>query len=345
MKMTKNIIIILFLFINLNVFASENIRTVKLKSKALNETRDLMIRLPENYYEDNSKNYPVLVTLNGTDNFHWASDIVDIQSSRFGIEDMIVVGLPHSGNYNNDNFPYKDGESTELNPQAQKYSSFIREEALAYIEENYRTNGGRFIIGHSLSGLFVLKLFMQFPKSFSSYIVISPSAQYTPQMSKELTDFLSTQDELNCQLFLSIGEIEHSLIQKGFNSISKAFEENAPSDFTWKLSYLDHTDHLLSAYKGTYDGLAWLYRDWHISESNMRTYSLDDYVAHYELLSQKLMYTLKPREKHLIGFSWFAANRLDDLNAAITAVRAGLYFYPESLELKERLEELNKSKG
>ena len=342
--MLKKLMIVFLVLAPFMVFANPGIQTIKFESKALNETRDVMIRLPENYAEDTLKRYPVLVTLNDGDNFQWASDIVDIQSSRFGIEDMIVVGLPHNGNYRNDNFPYQDGESLALNPQAQKYSQFIREEALTYIEANYRTNGGRFIIGHSLSGLFVLKLFMQHPQSFSSFIVLSPSAQYAPQMSNELTAFFRQQKDLDSHLFLAIGEVEHSLIQKGFSSISQVFEENAPANLSWKLSYLDDTDHLLSAYKGTYDGLAWLYKDWYISESKMREYSVEDYISHYQLLSGKLNYDIKPRERHLIGFSWFAANRLNDLNAAITAVEAGIHFYPASVALKERLMELNNSK-
>ena len=163
-------------------------------------------------------------------------------------------------------------------------------------------------------------------------------------MPGELTDFLIKHNELANQLFISIGKFEHSLIQKGFNNISQAIEKNAPNNLSWNLSYLDNTDHLLAAYKGTYDGLAWIYKDWYISESNMQEYSLDDYVSHYQLLSEKLNYKIKPRERYLIGFSFFAAKRLNDLDAAITAVKAGIHFYPNSVKLKERLIELNKAK-
>lgn len=343
-NMIKQVILISFVLINFKVFASENIKIITLESKALNETRKVMVRLPKDYANDNSKRYPVLVTLNDKENFHWANNIVDVQSSRFGIEDMIVVGLPHTGNYSQDNFPYIDNKSEDLNPQAQGYSKFLREEALTYIEENYRTNGGRFIVGHSLSGLFVLKLFMQHPKSFSSYIVLSPSAQYAPQMPSELINFLAEHKELTNQLFLSIGELEHSLIQKGFDNISQVFEKKAPNNLSWKLSCLDNTDHLLSAYKGTYDGLAWIYKDLYINGSKMREYDLEQYIEHYQLLSGKLNYNVKPRGKYFIGFSFFAETKLNDLDAAIKAVKAGIHFHPDSIELKERLIELNESK-
>lgn len=342
--MIRNLIITLLVFTSCKAFASESITTIKLESKALNETRDVMIRLPVDYAEDTLKNYPVLVTLNDKDNFNWASAIVDVQASRFGVEDMIVVGLPHNGNYSDDNFPYKEDNSLELSSQAQNYSKFIREEALVYIENNYRTNGGKFIIGHSLSGLFVLQLFMQYPESFSSYVVLSPSIHYAPQLSTALGEFLNRNENLTNQIFISLGEMEHSLIQTEFKVLAQSFEKNAPKSLNWIVAYLDNTDHLLSAYKGTYDGLAWIYKDWYINESKMQENSINDYIDHYQSLSQKLNYNIKPREKHLIGFSWFAENRLNDSDAAITAIKAGLYFYPDSSDLNDRLKELNNAK-
>lgn len=341
MNIIKANIIVILMLTTLNVVAFQDKKILKLESKVMNETRDLMIRLPKGYSKNKLKSYPVLVTLNDKDNFDWASYIVDMQFSRYGVEDMIVVGLPHTGNYNDDNFPYKEeSNSLDLSHQSQKYSKFIREEALLYIEKNYRTNGGRFIVGHSLSGLFVLQLFMQYPESFSSYVIISPSLHYAPQMSQALRIFLLKNKELTNQIFLSIGELEHSLIQKGFKDFAEIFKKNNPNSLYLNVSYLNNTDHLLSAFKGTYDGLAWIYKDWHIKEKEMRKYSIDNYRTYYQLLSRKLGYKIKPRKKHLIGFSWFAEEKLDDLNAALTAIKTGVYFYPESKELKDRLKEL-----
>lgn len=335
-------ITIFLVLISFTELTSQNIKAINIESKALKENRDVLIRLPDDYSENTLKSYPVLITLNDKDNFYWASSIVDIQASRYGVEDMIVVGLPHAGNYSDDNFPFKEDAGLELNPQAQKYSEFIREEALAYIEDNYRTNDGRFIIGHSLSGLFVLQLFMQHPESFSSYIVLSPSVHYAPQLSTALSDFLDKNKKLPNQLFISLGEMEHSLIQTEFKVLSQVFEKNAPKSLNWRVTYLDNTDHLLSAYKGTYDGLAWIYKDWYINESKMLKFREDDYIAHYKSLEQKLGYNIKPRKKHLIGFSWFAEEKLKNKEAAIEAIKTAIYFYPKSGELNERLKELKK---
>lgn len=182
-------IAILFLFTTSESIAFENEKRISFDSKSLNESRNILVRLPSDYNDNPKKSYPVLITLNDEDNFKWASSIVDIQSSRFGIEDMIVVGLPHNGNYSKDNYPFKKRGSIEYNSQAKNYSTFIRDEALPYIDKNYRTNGGRFIAGHSLSGLFVMNMFMQYPDAFSAFIVLSPSVHHAPQLSGLLKIF------------------------------------------------------------------------------------------------------------------------------------------------------------
>ncbi|WP_196138801.1 alpha/beta hydrolase [Aliikangiella sp. G2MR2-5] len=319
----------------------EEIQTT-INSESLGESRKVLVRLPSEYSKDTKKSFPVLITLNDEDNFKWASNIVEIQASRFGIEDMIVVGLPHSGNYSKDNYPFKKKGSAELNPQAQKYSKFIREEALPYIEKNYRTNGGRFIIGHSLSGLFVTNLFMQYPDMFSTYVILSPSVQHAPQLPVLLTDFFKENPKLNGSVYISLGDMEHQQIQSEYKELKKVFVEHAPSNLLWSVNYMDNTDHLLAAFKGTYDSLAWIYSDWYIHDTEMQKYSVDDYVSHYNALSKRLKYKIRPRERYLVSFSGFARKRLNDTKAAVESLKAAIYYYPESQVSKDKLEVLNK---
>ncbi len=317
------------------VQASETI-THTLQSKALNQSRPVMIRLPQDYQENSSKHYPLLVTLNDEDNFNWASQAVEIQASRFGIEDMIVVGLPHTGNYSKDNYPFAKKGSLEPNPQAQNYSKFIRQEALPYVEKHYRTNGGRFIIGHSLSGLFVANLFIQHPQAFASYIVLSPSMHHAPQLADAFSVLFKQKPKLAGNIYLSIGDMEHQQIQQGYQKLLEVFEQ-APASLNWHAVPMANTDHLLAAFKGTYDGLAWVYKDWYIQDAKMQQYSLADYTAHYQRLSAQLGYSIKPRKRHLVSFSGFARKRLDDPAAAKIALQVAAFYYPEDNEVKDKL--------
>lgn len=322
-------------------WAAQDRIQAEIHSESLAESRPILVRLPADYANQPDKNFPVLITLNEKDNFNWASSIVDIQAAKYGIEDMIVVGLPSTGNYSDDNYPFKNEESAELSPQAQKYSAFIRKEALPYIEKNYRTNGGRFIVGHSLSGLFVANMLMQHPNAFSSYVMLSPSMQYAPQLPELLRAFFKQHASLSSSVYLALGDMEHQKIRHGFEALEKVFVESAPANLAWTVNYMANTDHMLSAFKGTYDSLAWIYADWHIRDTEMQTYITDDYIEHYKKLSKKLKYQIKPRERYIAGFSGFAASQLDDKHAAEQALKAGIYFYPESQALKEQLKDLD----
>ena len=320
-------------------WAFEHTVQTTINSRSLGEARKILVRLPSEYSKDTKKSFPVLITLNDEDNFNWASSIVEIQASRFGIQDMIVVGLPHSGNYSKDNYPFEKKGSREPNQQARNYSKFIREEALPYIEKNYRTNGGRFIVGHSLSGLFVTNMFMQYPDMFSTYVILSPSVQHAPQLSTALIDFFKQNPNLSSSIYVSLGDMEHQQIQSEYKELKKGFAEHAPSNLLWSVNYMDNTDHLLAAFKGTYDSLAWIYSDWYIQDTDMQKYCVDDYVKHYNALSKRLKYDIRPRERHLVSFSGFAKKKLNDDKAAIESLKTAIHYYPESQDAKDKLKE------
>ncbi len=339
--MLKTISLILVIFICSTNWSHGATIKHQLDSVALDETRPVLVHLPADYNNQPDKSYPVLVTLNSQDNFHWVSTIVDIQAAKYGIDQMIVIGLPDTGNYSEDNFPFIDEEnSVVLSPQAQKYSTFIREEAIPFIAKNYRTNGGRFIIGHSLSGLLVSQMFTQHPQSFSAFIALSPSMHYAPQLAQLVGRFLNGHPELSSQFYLAIGELEHSLIKQNYAKLAQAFENSAPSGLTWISSELANTDHMLSAYKGTYDSLAWLYQDWSIRDSQAQTMTTSDIINHYQELSQRLNYQIKPREKNMLGLSWFLAEKLAQPRAAWQVLQASLHFYPKSTATQQALKEL-----
>jgi len=339
--MKKMLALMFLVIVSPVIWGTEAIQTIKLESKALNESRNVLIRLPAGYNEDQLKSYPVIFTLNDEDNFKWTSTIVDVQSSRFGIEDMIVVGLPHTGNYGEDNYPFKDEEgSLELNPQAENHSKFIREEVIPFIDESYRTNGGRFIVGHSLAGLFVAHLFTQYSDLFSTYIVLSPSLHYAPQFVKLLNEFFTDKDELTSQLYLSIGDMEHTLIQQEYKNLVRLLETSAPQNLSWSATYMENTDHMLAAYKGVYDSLAWIYKDWSIQDGNAQNMSAAEIINHYANLSVKLKYKIKPRKKYMIGLSGFLAEKLENKAAAKEVLKATSFFYVNSADIKKSIKEL-----
>ncbi|NVJ71402.1 MAG: hypothetical protein HWE08_13655 [Alphaproteobacteria bacterium] len=316
--------------------------TVELEfnSVALDEARPILVRLPEGYEEGGAQRYPVLVVLNEKDNFEWASYIVGLQASRGAMDDMFVVGLPATDNYSGDNYPFAKTGSLELNDRSQAYSHFIREEALPYIEQNYRTNGGRFIVGHSLSGLMVTHMMTQYPDAFSTFIILSPSLQHAPQLLGVLSDFFKTNGPVESQAYFALGSLEHETIQQGFSGLSEVLKADAPDGWSHEQTILAHTDHMLAAFKGTYDSLAWLYRDFSIPTDRVQAMKASEIIDHYARLSRQLNYRLLPRQRGMTGLGWFLEKRIGNKAAALEVLKAAAHFYPEDEKIKSSVARL-----
>lgn len=87
---------------------------------------------------------------------------------------------------------------------AKEFLSFIRDELVPFIDENYNTiEGDRGFFGDSLGGLFGLYTLFHEPDTFSRYIIGSPSIWYDDTVSfKYATDFLASDQVLNARIYI-----------------------------------------------------------------------------------------------------------------------------------------------
>lgn len=337
-------IIAIYYSLLLITFASANDEIkMDFSSSILEEVRPIYVRLPVDYDKEYDEKYPTLYVLNSKDNFDWSSYIVELQASKNAIEDMVIVGLPHIGNYYDDHYPFAEEDSLVSSSRAEKHSSYIREEVIPYIESNYNVNQGRVIIGHSLAGLFVSHLYTEFPDSFSTFVALSPSFQHAPQMVHHFQNFFTNNQVVSSQIYMSLGKLEHEEIQDGYNQIRQVFADKASQDVKYYIGFMEYTDHLLAAFQGTYNALAWLYADYTIQSELARSYSYEDYIAHYTALSSRLNYKIKPRERHMAGYAQFVSRRIGDVEAGITALRVVLHYYPDSELAQNLLNELQET--
>ena len=74
------------------------------------------------------------------------------------------------------------------------------------------------------------------------------------------------------------------------------------------MRYMEDNDHMASAFRGTYDALAWIYADYTIQTDKIQQMSYQDIIDHYAALSKRLGYTIKPRERQMVGLGQFLVN-------------------------------------
>ena len=150
----------------------------KLKSKKLNETRDIQLYIPEGYSED--KVYPIIVVLDA----HYLFETV-VSNARYysywdEMPECIVVGV---NQYKTEDRArdcmYADASGLPTEKGA-KFFEFIGMELIPFVEKNYNTANFKMIVGHDLTANFSnYYLFKEVPL-FDAYINLSP--YFAPKM-------------------------------------------------------------------------------------------------------------------------------------------------------------------
>jgi len=317
--------------------AAQAYSTIAVKSEVYSDPRPILVHLPEGY-ENETRRYPVLYVLNSEENFHWASEIVDFLTAREEVDEMLVVGLPDQGSYGEDNYPFVSSESPEPSPDALRYADFLRNEVIPLVDRSFRTEDSRLVAGHSLSGLFVMELFRTTADEFNVYIIISPSLHHAPQMVDLVSSKLDVTNKAGA-VYMTIGNLEHDLIQGQFARLREAFETHAKSKLIWAVDQIPYNNHRSAAYAGLYSGLSWVYRGWGTSTSMVRDLDgVEGIVGHYDALSEMLGYSLGPAEGDLAGLAGFLCGQLHDREGAKIAYTAELHYFPASEEARTGLQ-------
>lgn len=182
MNSTIQVSLIFIFYINLglpNTIFSQDLNVkigirLVIESEILNENRNLIIHLPENYNKS-KKSYPVLYQLDGNTEtmLETVATVNRLVQTEDVIPELIIVAIENT-NRARDMWPVNTNYYPEPNiAGANKFLNFIEKELIPYVENEYRTNEKRILYGQSLSGLFTFYALLTKPNLFNSYIVSS----------------------------------------------------------------------------------------------------------------------------------------------------------------------------
>jgi predicted alpha/beta superfamily hydrolase len=264
----------------------------ELRSKALGETRRYFVHLPPRYRLSNAR-YPVLVVLDGDENFGHTSSTVDFLSRNDRIPQMIVVGVPNT---------YRERDMRIWSPaevdrgKAKQFLSFVSDELLAAVDGRYRTHSYRVLAGHSLGGAYAVYALQNRPDVFDAYLAISPSFwQNKESLLADFGPFLEAHPSLQADLFMASerggdpGTV--SMIEK----VSSILAAKAPAGFRWKFVSYQDEDHVSVPYKSTHEGLQQVFDGWFVLDplAHYDKAGLAGLEAHYEKVSQRMRYEVQ----------------------------------------------------
>lgn len=95
---------------------------------------------------------------------------------------------------------------------APEFLRFLREEAIPFVDANYRTTGDRSLWGHSLGGLFALYTLFESPELFQRYGISSASLHFSEEaLFAQEAAYADAHRALPARVFVSLGSEEEDI--------------------------------------------------------------------------------------------------------------------------------------
>ncbi|MGD8539461.1 MAG: alpha/beta hydrolase-fold protein [Candidatus Aminicenantes bacterium] len=218
--------------------------TFKIYSQILDEDRTLSIALPDEY-DIGQNEYPVLYVLDaeGSKLFpECVSTVVDLYKKGL-VPQMIIVGIWNTAR-NRDMIPV----SVSHRPGSggsKEFLSFIKDELMPHIAQNYRTMDFSILYGMSNSALFTIYVLLESPETFNAYIASSPMIGHCPDYIKLKADLFVEKNQLEDRiLYMIYGTEDSQRVTSYIPDFQKFLEQKIPKSFNSELAILEGEGHV-----------------------------------------------------------------------------------------------------
>lgn len=186
---------------------------------------ELYVALPTAYAES-AETHPTVYVLDADYSFAIARNILRHLADRDDIRPAIVIGIAYGGPAAYRRHRTRDYTPTHVptggyGPRIQAVSGggpqflrFIERELIPFIEQEYRTDTERVLVGHSYGGLFAAWAALTRTELFDGYVIVSPSLWYDDGLLFDVerggtrTRAAFRASELRGRVYLAVGDRE-----------------------------------------------------------------------------------------------------------------------------------------
>lgn len=317
-------------------------RTVRIASRILGEERIIHVNLPPNYAVARQR-YQVTYLLDGHVRQFFDMTVAaagyDLTGDAhdYATPAQIVVGVDQRD------------RGADLGRNQELFTRFLVEELVPYIDREYRTNGFRTLIGHSLGGRFALMTLCRAPGVFPAVIAISAAggdSTNADAVTRCLATAFTEQGTALRQLVLSAGDREPR-VYAGVQRLREFLRVNAPAYWRWTVvdgTGLGHTDTPLATIppgiRFVHDRSVWEMPPALADSISNGSIDADVAIAAFtSLLRARVGVTVAPTLKWMLAAARVAM-RDPKADVADAAVQRLVAAYPEDLEGYGMLSEL-----
>ena len=243
------------------------IEVVPIRDTEQNRQYELYIKLPEAYADTVGAQYPVIYYTDAM----WHVEMLS-GATEYIMEKAILVGISwqldidtdildevgaHVSRYRDYSFlpsSKPDLQAKYQFGQADKHVRFIREEVMALVERNYRTDPDhRTYFGYSMGGMFGAYILLAQSDTFDHYILGSPSLW---RANPTLAELSAETASLDAQVFISYGSQEDELSGHVDTFIS-ILKDRSDQQLSWHHAVIEGT-HQTAFPMTAVKGVQWL---------------------------------------------------------------------------------------
>ncbi|MBB5620473.1 hypothetical protein HDE69_001522 [Pedobacter cryoconitis] len=232
--------------------------TDEIQSAQLAEKRSLNIYLPEGYDQDTKMTYPVIYLLDGSANedFIHIAGLVQYCTMIQVMPKSIVVGIANVDRKRDFTFPttvQQDLKDFPTTGKSEKFIAFMEKDLQSYIQQKYRTNASKTIIGQSLGGLLATEVLLKKPELFNNYVIISPSLWWDNEsLLAKAPELLKSAAARNIKVYVSVGT-EGKVMEQDAANLAAVLKKSADQSLQLIFNPMPAENHLTilhhSAYK------------------------------------------------------------------------------------------------
>ena len=236
----------------------------QIDSKVLMEKRILNIYLPDGYKKTDTTTYPVIYLLDGSANedFIHIVGLVQFFNMAINMPPTIIVGIANVDRRRDLTFPTQVKDLKKDYPTtggSQKFIKFIETELQPYIDNSYKTNTQKIIIGQSLGGLLSVEILLKKPALFTNYIIVSPSLWWDNEsLLKNADSLFARQEDLKLQVYISVGT-EGKIMEEDAKGIVAVLKKSNKKNLKLDFVLLPNENHATILHQAVYEALKILY--------------------------------------------------------------------------------------
>lgn len=262
-----------------------------LTSKFNDQRYKIWVKYPR-LHNKNNDTYPVIYLLDAQWDFPLMASLYDQLSFDGYAPDAFIVGITWDAEEDDIlRLRFRDLTPTKVEAHgdtggAEQFLAMLKQELIPMVNQDYRVNDQRFLVGCSLGGLFTLYTLFNDETLFNGYLPTATSAWWDNQVMLKLAEDYAKKAakaekrQQPTKVYTAVGEFDG--VKSSFTQLTDLLQTDAYSHLDLQVDTFPNIGHGTVKSMGNIRGLQYLFASEHIALSQQQLDSLAGQYHHPE---------------------------------------------------------------